>query len=180
MEPREYDVEVVYRQRAIYRVRAADREEAERVAMEVWQRGGASEVPGYDWCEMEAVYASEGAEPQRTEQDAELVLRFLQQREQLIARLGGGVLGPSANDAISAGQVASDLGWSRRGPNAGGLPDVPRAISALELLCRSKRVVCFERPRVRTGERGEIRLYCTREYLERLSAAMNPLERQAS
>jgi hypothetical protein len=33
-------------------------------------------------------------------------------------------------------------------------------------------VVCFGRPRVRASERGEVRLYCTPQHLERLSMLM--------
>jgi hypothetical protein len=173
MEAREYDVEVVFRQRAIFRVRANDREAAERLGVERWQSGEESEVAGYDWCEIEGVNVTEGADEERVEQDAELVLRFLRERERLILRLGGRVLGPSPNDAISAGQVASDLGWSRRLVAGSATPDLPRATRALEGLCSAQRVVCFERPRVREGERGEIRLYCTPEYLDQLTSEMD-------
>jgi len=180
MDAKEYEVEVVCRQRAIYRVQAADREAAERLAVERWKEGEPSALAGYDWSELESVHATEASGSERLEQDAELVLRFLREREQLILRLSSAVLAPSANDAISASQVASDLGWSRREPGGGSGPDVPRATQALERLCAARRVVCFERPRVRTGERGEIRLYCTPEYLDRLTRQLNPLERQAS
>jgi hypothetical protein len=178
MESKEYEVEVVHRQRAIYRVLAADREEAERTAVEQWQRGEPSAQPGLDWCELDGAYAQEAPDRERMDQDAELVLRFLRERERLILRLGGAGPHPTGNDAISAGQVASDLGWSRRA--GGGGPDVVRATAALERLCEHRRVVCFERPRVRSGERGDIRLYCTPEYLERLtSATLEGVERQA-
>jgi hypothetical protein len=39
-------------------------------------------------------------------------------------------------------------------------------------------VVCFQRERVRAGERGEIRLYCTPEYLEALSSSVDALIEQ--
>ncbi len=177
MESREYDVEVAHRQRAIYRVSAADREEAERAAVERWQQGEPSAFPGLEWCELDSVHAREAYDPERGDQDAELVLRFLRERERLILRLGGGPHS-TRNDAISAAQVASDLGWNRRGTPGG--PDVVRATAALERLCELRRVVCFERPRVRVGERGEIRLYCTPEYLERLASSnLEGVERQA-
>lgn len=179
MEAKEYDVEVVARQRAIYRVKAADRESAEDAASERWKRGEPSDVEGYDWSELESVGAAERPDPARRDEDAELVLRFLRERERLILRLSGGVFGAAGNDAISAVQVASDLGWGRRGRNGEAAPDVGRAVQALEHLCRTRQVVCFERPRVRLGERGEIRLYCTPEYLERLTSSMNELSRQA-
>ena len=178
-EDREYEVEVIYRQRAIYRLHAPDREQAEQQALDRWQAGAESDVAGYDWCELEAVRAAESPEPDRRRQDSELILRFLRERERLILRLGGDLFSPSMNDAISAAQVASDLGWMRAGPS-GALPDVPRATEALEWLCRHHRVVCFERPRVRAGERGEIRLYCTPEYLEQLSDDLDAVgQRQA-
>lgn len=180
MEAKEYDVEVVYRQRAVYRVRAADRETAERLAMECWQNGEQSAVAGFEWSEIESVQAWEGMDEQREQGDAELVLRFLRERERLIQRLGAGGLGPSPNDAISAAQVASDLGWSRRTPGGIAAPDLPRSTRALERLCADRRVVCFERARVRGGERGEIRLYCTPEYLDHLTAELEGLERRAS
>ncbi len=48
----QYEVEVVHRQRAIYRVQANDREEAERLASERWRQGDPSDLPGYDWSEL--------------------------------------------------------------------------------------------------------------------------------
>lgn len=180
MATNEFDVEVVYRQRAIYRVQAADREAAESLGLDRWQQGEPSTIAGFDWSDIESVQALEAAPEERRREDAELVLRFLKERERLILRLGGAVLGPSPNDAISAAQVASDLGWSRRQAGGGAVADVRRATYALESLCEERRVVCFERPRVRSGERGEIRLYCTPEYLDVLSREMEGIERQAS
>ena len=178
MEYKEYEVEVIHRQRAVYRLRATGREEAERLAVEQWQQQEPSTVHGLDWCELEAVSAHEAPDPERTQQDAELVLRFLRERERLILRLGGAGGPATGNDAISASQVASDLGWIRKG-NGGG-PDLVRATAALERLCGLRRVVCFERPRVRAGERGEIRLYCTPEYLEQLTdSTLDRVESQA-
>lgn len=174
---KEYEVEVIFRQRALYRIRAADREAAERQAVERWQARAPSDVPGYDWCELQSVSAVD-ATPEEREQDAELVLRFIRERERLLLRLGGDLFNPSTNDAISADRVAADLGWSRPGPG-GGTPDISRATQALEWLCQNHRVICFERPRVRAGERGEIRLYCTPEYLELLSAELGGLEQEA-
>ena len=49
-------------------------------------------------------------------------------------------------------------------------PDVPSARLHLRHVAHHGAVtVCFERDRVRSGERGSVRLYCTPEYLERLS-----------
>lgn len=179
MESKEYEVEVVYRHRAIYRVNAADRERAEEMAAERWKHGDPSDVPGFEWAELEEARAREAPGSDREAEDAEVVLRFLRERERLILRLGGGLFGPSNNDAISASQVASDLGWSRHGADGLATPDVGRATRALEHLCRTHRLVCFEKPRVRSGERGEIRLYCTPEYLEGLASSLNGLSRQA-
>ena len=176
----QYEVEVVFRQRAVYRIDAPDRQTAERVAVERWRAGAPSVAPGYEWCELEGVRAVEASAPGGKEQDAELVLRFLKERERLILKLGGDVFHRGANDAISASQVAADLGWSRAGVTSGSAPDILRATEALEWLCRQRRVVCFERPRVRTGERGDIRLYCTPEYLQSLSDNLDVIEaRQA-
>lgn len=167
---RDFEVEVVYRQRAVYRVRAQDREAAERAAAERWRLGDDSDVPGFEWSELVWCNGYPAPEPDRSRQDVEVVYRFLSQRERLIQQLGGDPFNPSPNDAISASQVAADLGWVRvvAGGQAG--PDVARATAALEWLCAARRVVCFARPRLRGGERGEIRLYCTPEYLEHLSA----------
>ena len=106
------------------------------------------------------------------------MLRFLKERERLIQKLGGDLFHRSVNDAISASQVAADLGWSRPGATSGTAPDILRATEALEWLCKQRRVVCFERPRVRTGERGDIRLYCTPEYLQSLSDSLDAMEEQ--
>lgn len=179
MDLKEYEVEVVYSHRAIYRVSAADRERAEQLAAERWKQGDPSDVPGFDWAALEDVRAAEAPDTARRAEDAELVLRFLRERERLILRLGGALFGSSNNDAISASQVASDLGWSRPAGDGTNIPDVGRATRALEHLCRTQRVVCFQKPRVRSGERGEIRLYCTPEYLEGLTASLNGLSRQA-
>src|SRR5690606_27191895 len=110
---KDFEVEVVYRQRAVYSVRAPDRQAAERIAAERWRSGEESDIPGLEWCELVACTAHLAAEPERGRQDAEVVYRFLSQRERLIQQLGGDPFNPSANDAISAAQVAADLGWLR-------------------------------------------------------------------
>jgi hypothetical protein len=171
-----FEVEVVFRQRAIYRLEAADRQAAERLAIDSWRANAPSIAPGYEWAELETVTATEAADPQRADQDAELILRFLKERERLILKLGADVFSRGTNDAISAAQVAADLGWTRAKANGPHVTDILRATEALESLCQSRRVVCFERPRVRSGERGEIRLYCTPEYLEKLSETLEPIE----
>jgi len=68
--------------------------------------------------------------------------------------------------------VARLLGWTRSGDHGAPVLDVARAARALEQLCREHRVVCFERPHPRAGERGEIRLYCTPAHLDRLRALL--------
>jgi hypothetical protein len=178
MEAKEFDVEVVYRQRAIYRVQAKDRESAERIAAAAWQNGEESSIAGYDWSEIQSVHASEELDLQRLDLDTEIVLRFLREREQLILRLTGNGSSPSPNDAISAAQVAGDLGWTRLSQEP-RQSDVARAARALERLCREKVLVCFQRQRVRAGERGEIRLYCTSDYLDQLSAELQEGEVRA-
>lgn len=177
---KDFDVEVVHRQRTIYRVRAADRETAERIAGDRWRSGDSSDLPGYAWSELVSSAGQASADPERARQDVEVVYRFLHERERLIQQLGGDPFNPSANDAISASQVASDLGWARGGIDVTPTPDAARATAALETLCSARRVVCFARPRMRARERGEIRLYCTPEYLERLSADLTVAEAQTA
>lgn len=174
-----FEVEVVFRQRAVYRVEAADREAAERLAVESWRENVPSIAPGYDWAELETVTATEAPDPLRTSQDAELIHRFLKERERLILKLGTDVFSRGSNDAISAAQVAADLGWSRAKTTGPQVTDILRATLALESLCKARKAVCFERSRVRSGERGEIRLYCTPEYLEKLSETLESVEQRA-
>ena len=167
---RDFEVEVVHRARSVYRVRAKDRETAERIAAARWRKGESSDIPGYDWAELAACTAVATPEPDRATMDIEVVYRFLVERERLILHLGGNPFNPSANDAISASQAAADLGWVRSVAEGTSNPDSTRATVALEWLCAAKRVVCFSRVRMRGDERGEIRLYCTPGYLEQLSA----------
>lgn len=173
MEDKKYLVEVVCRQRALYEVEAADAETAEEIAVERWQDGDPSDVTGFDWCELEATRATDAPDLERCRQDDEVLLRFIRERERLLTRLGGKYLNPTMNDAISAQQAAEDLGWFRSSLTSENTVDTVRAATALERLCAARKLVCFERDRVRTGERGSIPLYCTPEYLERLSAALN-------
>ncbi|MEX2571980.1 MAG: hypothetical protein WD737_11835 [Gemmatimonadota bacterium] len=174
MDRKTYEVEVISRQRVLYRIEADDAEAAERRASERWQNAQASDVPGIDWSELVAARTVPTSDPTRQAQDEELVLRFIRERERLLIRMGGDLLPASLNDAISAAQAAADLGWARREDGNGNSVDVIRAAQALERLCSTKRLVCFARTRVRSGERGEIRLYCTPEYLEQLSATLQP------
>lgn len=176
---REFHVEVVHRGRAVYRVHAPDREAAERMAAERWRRSEPGDAPGFDWAEMISCTAHDAADAERARQDVELVYRFITERERLIQQIGGDPFNPSASDAISADQVAADLGWVLRASDDTTTPDVNRATAALERLCGCQRVVCFSRPRMRLRERGEIRLYCTPQYLERLSRDLETEEAQA-
>ena len=175
---RDFEVEVVHRDRAVYRIRAADREEAEKLAADRWRTGDDSDVPGYDWSELISCVGQPAADAERSRQDVEVVYRFLNERERLIQQLGGDPFNPSATAAISASQVAADLGWVKVAVGSQSSPDVARATAALEWLCTAHRVVCFARSRMRGGERGEIRLYCTPEYLERLSANLEAPQAQ--
>lgn len=179
MEAKEYEVEVVSKHRIVYRVFAADHAAAEELATDRWRHGEPSDIEGYDWSEVEGAHATEVPDAQRRAEDAALVLRFIGERERLIMRLTSGAFEASGNDAISASQVASDLGWGRRAKGGQVGPDVARAMQALEQLCEQRKLVCFERPRVRAGERGDVRLYCTPGYLERLTASMDVHSRRA-
>lgn len=162
-------MEVVWRQGALYHVEAKDAESAERLALTRWQEGDEGDVLGFEGAQLESVHSSEAPDLVRQSQDEQLVLRFIRERERLLIRLGGDLLSASISDAISASQAAADLGWLRSGKGEERSVDVVRAAESLERLCASKLLVCFERERVRAGERGAVRLYCTPEYLERLS-----------
>lgn len=170
MEPKEFQVEVISRQRTYYHISAEDAEGAQRIAAERWHRGEPSDLRGIEMSELESVRAAEQSEAAFMEQDDQLLLRFIREREKLLIKLGNNLLDPSVNDAISAAQASADLGWVKTVAAGAGF-DLQRAAMALERLCERKLLVCFERARFRAGERGEIRLYCTPEYLERLSEA---------
>jgi len=171
MERKRYEVEVVYREMVRYVVDAENGAEAERQAVEMWQRGeeGADPDAEYEWAELEGVHVLEVPSEEECGQDCSEVLRFLRDRELVIERLDEDAFNPTVHDAVSAEDVARHFGWKREG----GVVDVPRAARALDRLCGQHRVVCFDRPRVRKGERGEIRLYCTPQHLERLCALLD-------
>jgi hypothetical protein len=176
----EFEVEVEFRNRLLYRVEAPDQQEAEKAATDRWRRGDPSDCRGFDWAELDLVAARVTPERSRQAQDEELALRFVRERERLITRIGGGLLDPTFNDAISAGQLAADLGWLRPGRAGSQMPDIARGAQTLERLCQKRRLVCFERARVRSGERGSVRLYSTPEHLERLSATIEGRDRQVA
>ena len=173
-----FEVEVIYKQRALYQVRAADPVAAERIAAERWQRGEPSDTRGIEWSEMVSARGVDAPDQIRQAQDEELILRFVRERERLLLKLGGDAVTASINDSISASQIATDLGWERAVDGDGTATDVVRSAQALERLCARKKLVCFERTRVRSGERGEIRLYCTPEYLDGLSSSLEGDQRQ--
>ena len=173
MTERKFRVEVVARERTVYLLDAADAQEAEWLAIRRWQHGDSSDLVGLDSSQLEQTHVAEAGDETRRLQDEELVLRFIRERERLLARLGGNLLTASRSDAISAAQAASDLGWLQA--TRGDEPqqsDAVRAAAALERLCARNALVSFERERIRAGERGTIRLYCTAEYLEKLSKTL--------
>ncbi len=169
MESKSHRVELTCRQRSIYFVDAADSEAAKQLASERWRRGDPSDVAGFDWQELEWAAVTPVPDPISQAQDDEVVLRFVQERESLLLKLGSSLVGASVNDAISAAQTAPDLGWFRQD----GAPDIVRAAEALERLCAKKQLVSFRRVRVRSNERGDILLYCTPRYLEQLASEVN-------
>ena len=170
MQNSEFYVEVISRQRSLYRVEAEDADMAERIAAARWQKGDPSDAQGYDGYELEGVRASPAPDDDRRFQDDEIILRFIREREQLLMKLGGSLTTLSPNDAVSAAQAARDLGLA--GPESGSSA-IARASEALERLCVRKQLVWFEKPRLRAGERGDIRLYCTPDYLEALSDSVS-------
>lgn len=172
MTDRKFQVEVVAIQRTVYLLDAVDAHEAERLAIRRWQHGDPSDLVGLSTSQLDRTLVAEVDDETRQAQDEELVVRFIRERERLLTRLGGNLLTASPNDAISASQAAADLGWLRTTRGQEPLIDVVRAAAALERLCEKRKLVCFERERNRAGERGAIRLYCTAEYLEKLSNAM--------
>lgn len=162
MAEKRYEVEVVYRQSVRYVVAAEDDEAAERAAAARW-RAGDDGVPESARCDLESVRAVEVPGDDRQAADQEEAFRFLRDRELVIEHLDADAFNPTVHDAVSAEEVASRLGWEE---------DAQRSVRALEGLCQQRRVVCFSRPKVRHGERGEIRLFCTPQHLERLSALL--------
>ncbi len=180
MEKREFHVELISRRRVVYSVLAPDKEAARRMATEKWHRCEPSDLGALDWSELEDFRAVEAVDSSLENQDDEVLLRFIHERERLLLRLGSTFVSATANDAISALQAATDLGWSVPDtPRERPEPDSLRAAKALERLCAQKRLVCFERPRSRQGELGEIRLYCTPEYLESLSRTFKDVSANA-
>lgn len=168
MEDKQFEVDVVYRVTVRFAVTAPDPETAERMALEMWQ-ADEDGVGGTEVCELEAVSVSGAVDQDSCGRDCAEVLRFLRDRELVIEQLDEDAFNPTVHDAVSAEEVAIHLHWRRRGEGVEGQTDTPRAARALDRLCAERRVVCFTRSRVRLGEKGEIRLYCTPQHLALLS-----------
>jgi hypothetical protein len=173
MEKMRFRVEATCRERTVYIVEAQDAEEAKRLALGRWQGDEPGDIAGFEWRELASLSVATAPDASGERQDDELVIRFVRERERLLTRLQESVVEPSLSNSISAMQAALDLGWYR--PNGGETPvlDTVRAAEALKRLGDGRLLVSFRRRRIRSGERGEILLYCSPEYLERLSGTLN-------
>jgi hypothetical protein len=167
-----FEVEITFQQTVRYAVDAPTRRAAEELAVEQWKEGDEENAVGSECCDLVAVGVSEVPNLEGCTRDAEKAFRYLRDRELVIETLDDDAFAPSVHDAVSAEDVALHLGWRRRDRSA----DTPRAARALDHLCKTHRVVCFTRPRVRSGERGDIRLFCTPQHLEKLTALLEELE----
>lgn len=170
MEQKRFEVEITFRQTVRYTVDARDRKVAERIATERWREGEEGKMLGIDCCEVMAVVAAETPAEDKQCRDCDSAFRYLRDRELVIEMLDADAFNPTVHDAVSAEDVAVHLGWKRKDDPS--LPDAARAARSLDRLCAEHRVVCFTRPRVRASERGEVRLYCTPQHLERLSSLL--------
>ena len=170
MDQKRFEVEITFRQTLRYAVDAGNRKLAEREAMQRWKAGDEAFVIGSECCELVDVRTQPVPCDDRCEKDALEAYRYLRDRELVIETLDEDAFNPTVHDAVSAEEVAIHLAWKRRGDGVDGLPDTPRAARALNRLCGERRVVCFTRERVRAGEKGEIRLYCTPQHLALLSS----------
>jgi hypothetical protein len=105
------------------------------------------------------------------------VLRFLRERErELLDQVRQDVVDPQAHDAVSSDETAIRLGWLHSDASGRPRPQAERAARVLEQLCTEQKVVCFSRPRMRRGESGDIRLYCTAVHLEALCRVLQESE----
>lgn len=163
-----FEVEITFKQTVRYAVDAATRKAAEELALEQWKDGDEANAVGSECCDLVGVNSAEVPNDEGCARDADKAFRYLRDRELVIEMLDEDAFNPSVHDAVSIEDVAIHLGWRRKDR----LPDTARAGRALDALCRSHRVVCFTRPRVRAGERGEIRLFCTPQHLEKLTGLL--------
>jgi hypothetical protein len=170
MDPKRYEVEISYRQTVRFRVEAKDRKAAERLALERWRAGEPPYDTGPDCCDVLGVAAHDVPDEERLVRDCDAAYRYLRDRELVIETLDRDAFNPTVHDAVTAEEVASHLGWRRKDADGVAVTDVQRAARVLDQLCSARRVVCFTRPRLRAGERGEVRLFCTPQHLERLGA----------
>mgnify|MGYP006198272269 CR=1 FL=1 len=72
-----------------------------------WQGGEPGDIAGFEWRELASMSVAPAPDQSGEQQDDELVLRFIRERERLLTRLQESVLGPSLNDSISAMQAES-------------------------------------------------------------------------
>jgi hypothetical protein len=172
MSDHRFEVEIVFRRTAHYVVEAADGETAERLALERWRDEDPGDVLEDQWGEVIGSTVTEAPDAAELRGDEERAMEMIRERElRLHEQLQlEGSESPMEHDAVSATEVALALGWVRRAPGGGWTPSILRAARALESLCGQGVLVCFSRDRVRSGERGQIRLYCTPQHLERLTA----------
>jgi hypothetical protein len=169
MDPKRFEVEIAFRQTVRYSIEAKDRKVAERMALEQWRTGDSPDA-GVDCCEVMSVHAHDLPREDRQTRDCDAVYRYLRDRELVIEMLDADAFNPTVHDAVAAEEVAAHLGWRRKDGDGLSVPDVARAARSLNQLCGARRVVCFTRPLARLGERGDVRLYCTPQHLEGLSA----------
>jgi hypothetical protein len=180
MDQKPFEVEITFRQTLRYAVQATNRKVAEQQAMQRWKVGDEAFVVGSDCCEVLEITSNPVPCDDRCVKDAHEAYRYLRDRELVIETLDEDAFNPTVHDAVSAEEVAIHVGWKRKGNGhastngnghgSEGTPDIPRAARALDRLCNERRVVCFTRNRVRAGEKGEIRLYCTPQHLAMLSS----------
>ena len=170
--PKRFEVEITFKQTVRFAVDAESRKVAEVLALEQWREGDEENAIGSECCDLVGVAVSEVPNQEGCAKDADRAFRYLRDRELVIEMLDDDAFNPRIHDAVSAEDVAIHLDWRKKDR----APDTSRAARALDHLCGARRVVCFNRPRVRAGERGDIRLYCTPQHLEKLSALLEELE----
>jgi hypothetical protein len=168
MAHKRFEIEITFQQTVRYAVDAATRKAAEALALDQWKEGDEENAVGSECCKLVEVHSAEVPDGEGCSRDADKAYRYLRDRELVIEALDEDAFNPTIHDAVSAEDVALHVGWRRRDRTV----DTARASRALDLLCKSRRVVCFTRPRVRAGERGDIRLFCTPQHLELLTGLL--------